>query len=286
MYVIFKIKDKEFGFDTGIIVKFFLIILAIILILNISLVGAIFSNTNRFIFGSARRYEKNLKILKNGVEQYQNEIVLNNIKSGTERSRLIHEILEGTPEIFYIDSMRYKYYNDTTVVYVSYRYSKEALENAKIDYEKRIDKICQNIDSNLSDYKKVLYIHDYIADNFYYDYSTEDTIHDAYRMLLKGKGVCSAYANLFKALCNKVGLKCEVVWTKLDNHDWNVVKINGFWYNVDVTWDDTGAGDKEYFLVPDTLIWGGGHRQWTNCGKYKISCFNYWYAFKKNSIKK
>ena len=285
MYVTFKIKEKEFGFDTDVFKKIIIGFIIIYFIVNISLVGAFFTDTTRFIFGGARSYEEKLNKFKDGVKNNQSVIVIENVSSGTERNRLAHEVLEGTPELFYISAMSYVYYDKTTEFHVSYRYSGEELEFVKTDFDRRIEEICSNVDSKLSDYEKALFVHDYLADNYEYDYSNSDVIHDAYRMLITGRGVCSAYANLFKAICNRLGLGCEVVWTKLDNHDWNVVRINGFWYNVDVTWDDTGAGKQEYFLVPDTLIWGGGHHQWINCGKYKISCFRFWYSLKNGAVK-
>ena len=208
-----------------------------------------------------------------------NNLIFKKVPSLNCNSR-ISSSLEETPEICYISSMGYSHVDTKVTFYISYRYTGQALEFAKQDFENRLDAICANIDPKASDYKKAVYIHDYIEDNFVYDHNKNDTIHDAYRMLLNNRGVCSAYAALYKALCNRVGLDAEIVWTKLDNHAWNIIKLNGLWYHVDVTWDDTGAGDNEYFLKPDILIWGGGHHQWTNCGKYVIPCFSFWYVFK------
>lgn len=78
--------------------------------------------------------------------------------------------------------------------------------------------------------------------------------------------VCEGYANLFKALCDELGIPCEVVsgYAKgidyqigmpIDepNHSWNAVKIFGKWHLADPTW---GANDKNnrtndyYFLPP------------------------------------
>ncbi len=65
------------------------------------------------------------------------------------------------------------------------------------------------------------------------------------------KGVCQDYSQLYKAMCRAVGLECLVVSghtrdffkpyraSQFSPHTWNVVKIDGQWQLVDVTW---GAG--------------------------------------------
>ena len=71
-------------------------------------------------------------------------------------------------------------------------------------------------------------------------------------VLLTKKAVCEGYANVFKALCDAIGIQCEKVHgysrgvgysngayedpTK-SNHAWNIVKLEGAWYIVDCTWD-------------------------------------------------
>lgn len=70
--------------------------------------------------------------------------------------------------------------------------------------------------------------------------------------------VCSGFAALYQSLCQAGGLECKVVSgyakgfdyrndkrLKEVNHDWNVVRTNGRWILVDVTWGEgfaTSAG--------------------------------------------
>jgi len=75
------------------------------------------------------------------------------------------------------------------------------------------------------------------------------------------KSVCAGYANLYKTLCDKVGLECNVIngYAKgygYDsgiifnvNHSWNVVKIKNKWELIDATW---GAGYVE--MQNDSLV--------------------------------
>lgn len=70
------------------------------------------------------------------------------------------------------------------------------------------------------------------------------------------KGVCFEYALTFQALCYIFGLDCYVVTGFAgENHAWNIVKINGQWYQADSTWDAGKAPDNyNYFLVSDKAM--------------------------------
>lgn len=66
--------------------------------------------------------------------------------------------------------------------------------------------------------------------------------------LVQGETVCQGYSRAFMLGMAKLGTPCKMVDS--DNHAWNRVYINGSWYNVDVTWDDSGSID-EYFMESD-----------------------------------
>ena len=103
--------------------------------------------------------------------------------------------------------------------------------------------------------EKARIIYTWIAYNIDYDVSAylrgEYGDVSAKGVLQSRKGVCSGYANLYKALANKMGLSAVVingyakgasysVGDETDiNHAWNGVLINKQWYLLDATW---GAG--------------------------------------------
>lgn len=77
--------------------------------------------------------------------------------------------------------------------------------------------------------------------------------------VLKAKwAVCEGYSNLFYALCQEAGIACEVVTgiVKDQNgkipaigHAWNVVRVDGQWHPIDVTWGAGGlSGDNNKFV--------------------------------------
>ncbi len=54
------------------------------------------------------------------------------------------------------------------------------------------------------------------------------------------KAVCAGYASLFQAMCEEAKIKClYITGDALPGHDphaWNMVKLDGSWYVMDVTW--------------------------------------------------
>lgn len=117
-------------------------------------------------------------------------------------------------------------------------------------------------------YEKYLAFHDWLINKNSYGYlpATDDPKRllsgQAYTALSFGTGVCGAYAQAMQLLCEASGLPCRLVlgeaigatsgWV---GHAWNQVRIEGSWYQMDVTFDDpVGAAvlRYNYFNVTDT----------------------------------
>lgn len=108
-----------------------------------------------------------------------------------------------------------------------------------------------------SDYAKVKKIHDYLINLAIYDNSQRR--YSAYNLLCEKTAVCEGYALAAYRLFTDVGLDCRIISGTGDGepHAWNIVKVNGKWYNIDLTWDDpvTNTGVQllkyDYFLKND-----------------------------------
>ena len=119
------------------------------------------------------------------------------------------------------------------------------------------------IKEGMSDFEKAKAINDYIIDNVSYDMvnyennTIPDESYTALGAMEKKVAVCSGYARMFKVLANCAGLEATYVVgdTPMGSHAWNQVKVDGEWYNIDVTWND-----------PDATIGYTGHN---NCGCYQ-----------------
>ena len=102
----------------------------------------------------------------------------------------------------------------------------------------------KKIDACSTDEEKVKIIHDLIIDkveynNSFYDADfSEDTAYSqsAYSVFCTDLTVCAGYSQAFEMMCNGSGIDAVAVTSK--DHEWNKVRLNDSWYNVDCTWDD------------------------------------------------
>ncbi|MEE3309754.1 transglutaminase domain-containing protein, partial [Sharpea azabuensis] len=136
-----------------------------------------------------------------------------------------------------------------------------------------------------SSYDKLKAIHDYIIDHVEYDYENykNDAYlvkHATYSAAITGKTVCQGYATYFYRLANKAGIECRVVdgTGNGGGHAWNLVKIDGKYYFVDVTWDD-GNYDKYTYFLKESDLFAQDHtlsdESQKNFGDYNISKTDY-----------
>ncbi len=175
-----------------------------------------------------------------------------------ELSSIYDDILLSRPDIFYL-SPKYSYNYDTSnnrVVQLvpEYLYPLSSISKKKKEMETAANEILSGMDKNLPDELKALYLHDMLAVKMEYDENNE--IRSAYEGLVKEKALCVAYALAYKYLADKAGLTCICAISTSIQHCWNQVRINGKWYNVDVTYDDPvpdyyGYVSHDFFLVSD-----------------------------------
>ncbi len=131
--------------------------------------------------------------------------------------------------------------------------------------EAEIDEIISTIIyDGMSDFEKVLAVHDYICLNAEYEplYETNysaipRTSYDIRGILLYGVGVCQSYTWTFQEIMEELGIPCGASSSDDMNHTWNQVKIDGEWYHMDITWDDPtgdclGRANHDNFLCSDS----------------------------------
>ena len=159
-----------------------------------------------------------------------------------------------------LDISSYKGWNDDDGTY-SISVSTILSINAAVD--KKVDEIVSAVPSEMSDLEKVLYIHDWLCVNGEYDLTgsnggiTPRTSYDIRGILLYEIGVCQSYTWTFDYIMDRFGIPCINVTSDSMNHTWNQVQVGGYWYNMDITWDDptknlVGRARHEYFLCSDS----------------------------------
>lgn len=96
----------------------------------------------------------------------------------------------------------------------------------------------------MTDFQKEVFVHDFVINNVEYDHTLGDggkriQLYTVYGALVEHKAVCEGIAKTVKLLLNMLDVKCIVVSGKYDGHGhaWNMVKLNDWSYNLDVTMD-------------------------------------------------
>lgn len=152
---------------------------------------------------------------------------------------------------YYPDDTGLYYYDFTyNVMYYTTAQQEQALDEAVADLLEQLDL------EGKSDYQKILGVYDYITRNISYDYTNLNN--DAYKLkytayaaLINKTAVCQGYANLFYRLMLELGVDCRII-TGIGNggpHGWNIVCLEGKYYNLDATWDAPPFGDYDWFLL-------------------------------------
>lgn len=204
---------------------------------------------------------------------------------------LYQDVMNSHPELFYV-GFEYSYTCDNdgfiSTVTPTYTMTKDEIAGNKVAYSCELQKIVSQITPSLSDLEKIVFVHDYLCANYSYDKT--ESVFNAYSFFMNKTGVCQSYTLAFIAIMNELGINAGYASSDSMNHIWNVVELDGEWYHVDVTWDDTfkqtvcGQVKHANLLLSDYGIESTGHRNWVT--SINCSCSDSTYdAYFWNEIK-
>lgn len=172
------------------------------------------------------------------------------VKSEQELELIIQSVFFDWPEYFWFRS-NYSgtYYDQEThleyTLNLDYVFTKEEYAVHAAYVEDQTWDILQALQGK-SDYEKVKGVYEYLIDRTVYnlDYSGT-TIYDMFR---DGQAVCEGYARATQYLLNKLGVEALYVHGEAGGYDqprsewgghaWNIVNIDGIYYQLDTTWGD------------------------------------------------
>lgn len=168
------------------------------------------------------------------------------------------------PEFFWLsNSFGYSFGNYISTVNFYSFLSLNQVYKYENDLLRAIKEITENIPADLSSFDRELYIHDVLLNNCSYDEKINDITDDPmafsiYGVLVNNKAVCEGYSKTIQYLLSIAGIESITVNGKSKNnlHQWNLVNLNGKWYHLDVTWDDSEQDyiTYSYFNLSDELI--------------------------------
>ena len=205
---------------------------------------------------------------------HQERIYLGDFPESADSEKVFDAIWEAymqNPLIGVMDKVSYDY--ETDGLKVTYQIDKEnttKMQKACLSKAKEI--VQEIIKDGMSDYEKEEAINEYLCSNGSYnneimqymndngtidDKAVHKFIHSftPYGILVENVGVCESYAEAFLLLAKEAGMESVIVTGTLDgvNHEWNRINIDGQWYSMDVTNNDSDILPNCYFNLPDQL---------------------------------
>lgn len=185
---------------------------------------------------------------------------------GKELSDIYFALRMDHPEIFYTVTFKYKFYQaaDNVELIPEYIFEKKKIIEHQKALKARIEKLARPA-RTMNEWDKIKYIHDFICTSVNYDKLKKAYSHEIIGPLGQGVGVCEGIAKSVKMLCDELGVWCIIAICGNNpdkgikyRHTWNIVRYNGKYYHLDVTFDNS-VGNKDhirydYFLLPDKQI--------------------------------
>lgn len=149
------------------------------------------------------------------------------------------------------------------------------------------DLLGEIITEEMSDYEKELAVHDWMIAWAEYDQAALSSLPGAqptpdsdnpYGFFTGRAAICTGYTSTFQLLMDLLDIECVTVegtaYNGTEDHAWNMVRLDGDWYCVDVTWDDPVASfpipvssplAHRYFNVTSEYLRQTDH-QWDESG--------------------
>jgi len=185
-----------------------------------------------------------------------------------------YAVVNDHPELYYVrTAYGISYIKNGNITAITPKYYTDMDDAA---FHAAVEKAKTVVTEDMDDMQKAIAIHEYLVLTCEYDKerlasgsaNVPKESYNAYGVLVGNIAVCQGYALAFKYLMNEYGIACYIVTSDTSNHAWNMVQLNGKYYQLDATWDDPtwdkyGRVSHKYLFVSDEkLAEAGGHLDW------------------------
>jgi transglutaminase/protease-like cytokinesis protein 3 len=179
----------------------------------------------------------------------------------------------------------WSYYRGKATLTLSVVYRSTLKQEKTLDT--KIDSVLKALDlDDATDYEKVKAIHDYIIKRVSYDQTYKK--HTAYNALINKSSVCEGYALAAYRMFTDAGIESRIITGTANggSHAWNIVKVDGKWYNIDLTWDDPIMNTGEQVLRYDYFLKNTKEfEDHTRASEFNTKSFRKAYPIAENSYK-
>ena len=193
--------------------------------------------------------------------------------SVSQLKTVFEAVYNDHPELFWLDtgySCKYLRSGRCAEITLKFNETADALEQARLAFEGAAGNIVAQARGLGSQAEMEKYVHDALMGLVEYDVAAPMN-QSAYSALVGGRSVCAGYARAFQYIMQELGVPCYYCTGYAgEDHAWNIVKIDGVYQNVDVTWDDTEEPTYNYFNKTDREL-ASTHRR-TGLSVYLPAC--------------
>ena len=230
------------------------------------LIGDIYGRVSYYYYTLLSGEEKKVyRVILDGLKNYLKEIRIP-ARHIDDTSRIFNCVLQDNPLVFYTKSiMQY------SIAGSSFCTLKPEYTIEKKEVNEYLEGICQYLRafdkvSNRSAYDKELFVHDFCLDHYRYDYSIGKHAYTILGPVFCGTAVCEGIAKFVKLAFDYLDVRSLLVTGKASNqsrggamegHAWNIIKLDGITYHLDVTFDltmTTKGKRYDYFNLCDEDI--------------------------------
>ncbi len=170
-----------------------------------------------------------------------------------------------TPFLFWVSTFRCRSYQDSSHIQIvpTYIFEGKKLAEQQRAMTSRVEKLTKQ-NTGKTSWEKEKWIHDFLCENVCYDKLKKPYSHEIIGPLGHGVGVCEGIAKAAKILLDAAGVPCIIALSDANpekgikyRHVWNVVRIEGTWYHLDVTFDLSLSREEiryDYFNLDDSRL--------------------------------
>lgn len=230
---------------------------------------------DRYYYNHLSANEKELyKVLYKGIIALDKEIYFPEIVSSDIIHRVFCAVTQDNPHLYYFNQTHLGIGTTPfgSVFLPQYFCNREQIETYNGRVQECVNKLVTDLDLlNCSELEKEKRIHDYMCLNVVYDHDALQSTkvnrivaaHSIIGVFAKQRAVCEGIAKATKLLLNAVNVGCIVISGKASlfqqgEHAWNIVKVNGQAYQLDMTWDMANTKNElvnyDYFNLTDAAI--------------------------------
>ena len=224
---------------------------------------------NRYAYSLLNNDEKTVyDTVLEAINAFSTEISnLNASVTDAQVQIIVDYIQRDHPEIFWFQHGATYYFDTATHIVnrieLKYCMTQDEAQKRQEKIDAATKSFLTSVTDTMSDYEATLHIYENIIKLVDYDTiglerqkrttvtaEVPDDLRSIYGVFVNKKAVCAGYAKAMQYLLNLCGIECTYVTS--DTHAWNLIKLEGDYYHMDVTWGD-GSDTKKDKAQTDTI---------------------------------